>query len=1078
MNRILSWKIGNGIYAYIYPPYSGTSTRIGKKLTENDDRWSAIIENSKNEGDYESNYRELITELKTKFNIDLGEDYKKFYDFQGEFGTENIVLLVGADGEGNGSSIGGGTNENIDYKKLEEYINQELSNARTELEEQNIKIQNRIETSVTETLNETQNKINKATEELNLVSEDLKSKLEGVEGTVAEAKQIVDENKGYIESFVSEFDSVKNTVSEVKNFISASGALISDTINYISGDGLTTIIKREIDGANAQLIDEITTQYSGVTTVFNDTVNALSGTIVSELNRYDEFSDVLTSIGENINAVSGSMETWMTQTNMSIESLVENNNNLSNEIVGLNDSIDATVTDLREEWSFTEGKLSSVSDLIGGTDENGNYVFYAKRGEEEVIVTKDENGKWKDEYGNVYETKDLYIKYSPIITSYIQQTSSSITMSVINDSGLTAGIAMKLSGDTSFINLVADQVNIDAEVIANALSANSANIGGISIGKGSITSTNFNIDSNGNLSATNATIKGNITADEGKIGGFTINDGVLTCEENNKGETNLILDGKEGLIIANKGYIGGFKITDSAFTSSDADELLKLDGISGTLYARNGVIGGFEISGDTLNVNESGTTVAYLKGVNNNDSIITAGLNNKISVYFFRNSSDFNDQVCVKKDVIDMEISIDKKVDTYIYNDALKILQKLTNEYTLKKDSNGDLYLINAGNLIYKIVDQLIDVDIINTRLYADGRLFTNSIYANEGEFNGVINSKGIFYGELDNVKGTLNNAVLTNSQFNGDIELLDDNTLICKKNYETYFSVGKTVNDEYIENNILVLEKQLYYDNSYNSVKYQQRKVNLINTKISNTDIIEVPDFKVICRVTLPYGIDEDFTYKFKVEYVFNQGSDYTYLKTETKQKVVSKTQNYTDFELIINIPSSSYTYTNEMMSGNFGINLYYDLYLPSKAYNADTLKQNSFVNIWTDSIYLKHKIKNSLSQKGTIIDDKSFKVISPNGENSLIIDDSGITLSNNNKKIVLKDGKVEIINDSYVISMNDDTIELSSKMNISGGGYINTGGLVLSGSTPYRRNYIGTLSEIPTINTVKSLINEALGN
>jgi hypothetical protein len=42
MNKILSWKIGNGVYAYVYP-VNNDNTHVAKKIPENSPLWDSII---------------------------------------------------------------------------------------------------------------------------------------------------------------------------------------------------------------------------------------------------------------------------------------------------------------------------------------------------------------------------------------------------------------------------------------------------------------------------------------------------------------------------------------------------------------------------------------------------------------------------------------------------------------------------------------------------------------------------------------------------------------------------------------------------------------------------------------------------------------------------------------------------------------------------------------------------------------------------------------------------------------------------------------------------------------------------
>jgi len=75
----------------------------------------------------------------------------------------------------------------------------------------------------------------------------------------------------------------------------------------------------------------------------------------------------------------------------------------------------------------------------------------------------------------------------------------------------------------------------------------------------SITSTNFSVDKNGNMTCNNANIKGTIESSNGKIGGWTINSSGLT-----NGAVHVNSDGSSTIytvadLIIIRGYIMGYE---------------------------------------------------------------------------------------------------------------------------------------------------------------------------------------------------------------------------------------------------------------------------------------------------------------------------------------------------------------------------------------------------------------------------------------------------------------------------------------------------------------------------------------
>ena len=214
------------------------------------------------------------------------------------------------------------------------------------------------------------------------------------------------------------------------------------------------------------------------------------------------------------------------------------------------------------------------------------------------------------------------------------------------------------------------RVNIKGQsvfgVIAQAML--SGYIGASTIEGGTITGSDFNngngtfhVDENGNLTANSATVKGEIKADSGYIGGengFTITSGKLYS--GNKSSFSSSVDGvyigtngiklgntfsvnNKGYIVSTSGKIGGFDITNkyiangtSSLASSSNSVYLGTDGISlgttfsvtkaGVLTSTNGTIGGWtigknKISSSGIDISSTG----FLRATNGNWRINSDG---------------------------------------------------------------------------------------------------------------------------------------------------------------------------------------------------------------------------------------------------------------------------------------------------------------------------------------------------------------------------------------------------------------------------------------------------------------------
>ena len=161
---------------------------------------------------------------------------------------------------------------------------------------------------------------------------------------------------------------------------------------------------------------------------------------------------------------------------------------------------------------------------------------------------------------------------------------------------------------------------------------------------------NFIVYEDGSVRAVRGHFEGELVANSGKFGGFTIENNKLVSDSG-----TLTLNGKDGTIEAKAGYIGGFKIEENqlvstAFDAVSGKEKIILNGSDGSIYvkegtfegnitAKGGTIGGFNIrdrfieSIYTLN----GEPILVLCGNGSRESII-GGF--KISGDFFKSKTE------------------------------------------------------------------------------------------------------------------------------------------------------------------------------------------------------------------------------------------------------------------------------------------------------------------------------------------------------------------------------------------------------------------------------------------------------
>jgi hypothetical protein len=109
------------------------------------------------------------------------------------------------------------------------------------------------------------------------------------------------------------------------------------------------------------------------------------------------------------------------------------------------------------------------------------------------------------------------------MTSAINQKANEINLVVAQKLDANeythAEIVAKINDDTSQVKISADKVDIKANDIINIISGNTINLTSKAI---AITSNNFNVDTNGNLTCSNANISGTIQSSNGIIGGYTL----------------------------------------------------------------------------------------------------------------------------------------------------------------------------------------------------------------------------------------------------------------------------------------------------------------------------------------------------------------------------------------------------------------------------------------------------------------------------------------------------------------------------------------------------------------------------
>ena len=840
MNRILSWKIDSCTYAYIFPiNNSYISNRIPEdSLLWGDiipiiSKWDCDTYYSK----FQEMSKEVSE--KCGVTIPWDKSYCGFADTN-SVDNVNIVLLAGKDGEGyanGGNGAGSGEGGEVSDGFIEA-INKELNKTKQDLINQNKMVEENVRQITAETIAEAKNTLNETNEALTNTRKELGEKLEGaVEALnkaafdmsesgitgekIQEALSSVNEcgswitaNSGAVRDFKTDYDAAKrilggvgtaedasaglfsqigttinamdntvgnverwmvasaatigdiatwydvnsSAVTEASSIINASAGTITDAINFISGDGLTTKVASIMDGRDATIKEEIMTETSAAVTNVRNVLNGLSGIVETSVTRLSGIDGELASLGSRMSAEEEKMEQWMT----------------------VSDSAMTVAQDLRETWSVESGKLSTIASLTAQVDDEGNVMYFVSGStdseSDDIRVWKDDNGIWRDSNGVAYDEKDVIVHWSQEIGSYIQQQASSITMSVMNSSGLTAAIEAAIERgengeEESVIKLISDRLVISGKMIANAISAETADIGGILIGDGKIECVKTNNDrplflidgGDGSLYAQNADIEGNIIATSGKIGGFTLSENRLMVSRNGNYDESVA-------------YLNG----SSTYSDSERGTIILAAGIS---------------SGRTYHKYTSSQDKEYSTIYTKKKYLISNGDESGCEVEAYEYKEDMRTYVRLENQFY----FLTTKVTEQSSEDDIPITDSdgkpaFIKQYVVRKYyKQGEGSNVIEEEYEYNYEGTVSSTEAVaNTRIFEDGTIISNTLVANDGYFGGEINAIGKFRGTLENVGGTLKGVTIDANLINGNIVIGNSDSIKAKSDGHLYLNIGK----------------------------------------------------------------------------------------------------------------------------------------------------------------------------------------------------------------------------------------------------------------------------------------------
>lgn len=799
--------------------------------------------------------------------------------------------------------------------------------------------------------------------------------------TVGNVERWMVASAGTVGDMASWYNTNASSATEALRYINASAGQITDVIKYVNGEEITVDMKNIMNAAKGEWTQEIISETESAITNVERKMDALSGSIEDTIVRLSD--ETLTSMGERMDAMNFEMDKWMTQF----------------------DELCGTTIDMRDTWTAQSGKLSTVASLTAELNENGEVIFYVSAGTDgsvydpPIVVKRIDDGNggfyYLHEDTNVRFT-EAYPKLSTQMASYIQQEISGITLSVVNGSGLTAAIKLAITDDTpveggekSIITMIADEVVIDATVIASAICATTANIGGIFIGSGQIYSTKKDNKGNpyfklngidGTFSASNAYISGKVYAENGE---FT------------------------GKINATSGKIGGIEINTSSLSATNFSVTSGGVVVANDIIIKGGnLIGGNIDNGKLVFKDLNGNPQTYFgQSKGDEDPILVSGFNDKITLIGFKTTGNQTRVVGGGSEAVDYIYAYTNDVDEVVGNwnsseertlDNITVFQKINNiykklanpsvTYSLKKNlksifieengstiknygidigSNSDFNLINyRQSFIYvkaqDFSDEELKVDNATLKIFEDGSIYCRDIKTENAHIKGYIDAEGEFKGALKNAYGVLDT-----------IKINDSLSLLKQDGKTNIFNITKNsiggCYTTYVDTSVV----NFYSQNKTTETKtYTSNKTILSLTGVGNKTVT-INSFKIKLHRFIPFNKTASQGI-VKIEITIN-GKTLDPIETTLPKASGKETQ-----ESVITYNSTKFENVNSM-------SIYVSCRIPTTSrYGASYCSAQLEIDPFIVTV--------EKEATGFFIGSDGFRYISPNGNYGLQVNDSGV--------------------------------------------------------------------------------------
>ena len=413
--------------------------------------------------------------------------------------------------------------------------------------------------------------------------------------------------------------------------------------------------------------------------------------------------------------------------------------------------------------SFTDSDSSSTSRPILSWDAPTDYPNYEFR-----VNVVDSSGNQL--MNRIVNTNEAELNFTPTGNNYVASITSLNTLGTESDpTTLTFSVVDEpvAEGDIKANAITANKINV------NELSAISADLGSINAGSMNIGSGNFTVSTAGVMTATGATISGQISATTGAIGGFSVGSTSLTA---GSGSSRISLSTADGIHLGDNTFSSApFRVAlDGSVTATNATitgalTLTNIDGVTVTYTAGSLTVGTisagnlgndaifpatlrFERSSSTSAPSDAEFNTAFGRNPKNNDIVVVVRTDTNAQEAYKHNGTSF----AVVNNYIDGDLIVDGTISTdQIATNAVTANEILVTNLAAISANMGS---ITSGSL--DIGSGTFTVDT-SGNMVATSANITGAITATSGTFAGSLSSAdGTFTGTLSGVDGNFSGSL------------------------------------------------------------------------------------------------------------------------------------------------------------------------------------------------------------------------------------------------------------------------------------------------------------------------------